>query len=102
MLNLFVVSHSFDVFIMAGWNSTGWEVKVDNQQFSHLVKLRKSTSRGDREDKEDKQIRGRLKRLKNLAKRKTAVESASVQAMSVRLQTVYRIGDGGHQPPSLP
>jgi len=42
MLNLFLVSHSFDVFIMAGWNSPSWEDKVDNQEFSNLVKLRKS------------------------------------------------------------
>jgi hypothetical protein len=33
MLNLFLVSHSSDVLIMAGWNSTSWEDKVDNPEF---------------------------------------------------------------------
>jgi hypothetical protein len=33
MLNLFWVSHSFDVLIVAGQNSVSWEDKVDNQEF---------------------------------------------------------------------
>ncbi|MEO6861498.1 MAG: hypothetical protein ABI180_08170 [Microcoleus sp.] len=41
MLNLFVVSHSFDVLIMAAWNLARSEDKVDNQEFYNLAKLRK-------------------------------------------------------------
>jgi hypothetical protein len=46
MLNLFLVSHSSDVLIMAGWNSTSWEDKVDNPEFENLEKSRKSARQG--------------------------------------------------------
>ena len=39
LLNLFVVSDSFDVFIMAGWNYASWEDKVDNQKILNFGKI---------------------------------------------------------------
>jgi hypothetical protein len=43
---LFLVANSFDVFIMAGWNSARWEDKVDNKIFENLRKSGNSARLG--------------------------------------------------------
>ncbi len=46
MLNLFLVSHSSDVLLMAGWNCTSWEDKGDNPEVDKWEKSRKSARPG--------------------------------------------------------